>query len=72
VDVLVLAGGGKSYVKLLQRVGRGMRKKAGDNRIVIVDFIDDTNDYLLSHSEERIETYTQEGFAIRVADTITC
>jgi len=62
VDVLVLAGGGKSHIKLLQRIGRGMRKKPGDNRILIVDFIDDTNQYLLSHSESRVVIYEKEGF----------
>ena len=62
VDTVILAGGGRSHVKLLQRIGRGMRKKSGNNRLLIVDFIDDTNKYLLKHSEDRIELYYDEKF----------
>jgi len=62
VNALILAGGGKSHIKLLQRIGRGMRKKPGDNRILIIDFIDDTNQYLLDHSDSRVEVYEKEGF----------
>lgn len=67
VDVVILAGGGKSYIKLLQRVGRGMRKKDGDNVVTIHDFIDDTNKHLLSHSGDRIDIYEKEGFDIQLS-----
>ncbi len=63
VDNVVIASGGKSHIKLLQRVGRGIRAKDGDNMLHIHDFIDDTNQYLLDHSEARISIYDEEGFA---------
>lgn len=66
VDVVILAAGGKSQVKLLQRIGRGMRKKGGENIVTIHDFIDDTNKHLLDHSEARVKTYEREGFTTRV------
>jgi superfamily II DNA or RNA helicase len=66
VDVVILAAGGSSHIKLLQRVGRGLRKKQGDNQLVILDFLDDTNKYLLNHSEERINTYVKEKFKINL------
>lgn len=63
VDMVVLAGGGKGHVKLLQRIGRGMRRKASkNNKLIVIDFIDDTNQYLLDHSDERLMTYEEEGF----------
>jgi superfamily II DNA or RNA helicase len=62
VDTVILAAGGKSHIKLLQRIGRGMRRKEGTNTLKILDFIDDTNKFLLDHSNERIDTYVKEGF----------
>lgn len=66
IDVLMLASGGKSHIRLLQRVGRGMRKKGGDNKLVVIDFIDHGNKYLERHSKARINIYNQEGFPMDV------
>lgn len=62
IDVVVLAAGGKSNVTLLQRIGRGLRKKVGNNTLVVHDFIDDTNKYLFRHTEARVKVYVHEGF----------
>jgi superfamily II DNA or RNA helicase len=62
MNAVILAGGGKSHIKLLQRIGRGMRKKGGDNVLHVYDFVDRANKHLFSHSEERIGTYIDEGF----------
>lgn len=64
IDTLILAAGGKSTIRLLQRIGRGLRKKEGTNQLIVHDFIDDTNDYLYNHSLERINVYEKEGFEI--------
>jgi superfamily II DNA or RNA helicase len=66
VDTVILAGGGKAHTKILQRIGRGLRQKEGRNELIVIDFIDDTNKYLLKHSQERIEMYGQEGFEVQV------
>ena len=66
VDTVILAGGGKGHVKLLQRIGRGLRQKA-HNELIVIDFLDDTNEYLLKHSQERINIYEQEGFEIELS-----
>lgn len=66
VDTIILAGGGKAHTKVLQRIGRGLRQKDGRNELVVIDFIDDVNKYLLEHSRERIEVYEREGFDIKV------
>lgn len=62
VETVIIAGGGKSHIKLLQRIGRGLRQKEGRNELSVIDFIDDTNQFLLDHSDERISTYVAEGF----------
>ena len=63
VNAVVMAGGGVSDIKLLQRIGRGLRhKENGANVLHILDFIDDTNKYLLEHSNARISTYVGENF----------
>lgn len=67
IDTLILAAGGKSHIKLLQRVGRGLRRKEGENVLFVHDFIDDTNEYLLEHSNERNITYVKEKFECRLA-----
>lgn len=68
VSLLVLAGGGKSPKNLLQRLGRGMRRKADDNFLHVVDFVDDTNKHLLQHSLERARVYEQEGFRVEIIE----
>jgi len=66
LDTLILAGGGKSQLKLLQRVGRGLRRKEGRNIVHIHDFLDGSNKYLLEHTEERVAVYRREGFEVRL------
>lgn len=66
VDMVILACGGKSHVKLLQRIGRGLRRKEGRNVLDVIDFIDDSNKYLLRHSEDRIDTYVDERFTTKL------
>jgi superfamily II DNA or RNA helicase len=69
VDTVVLAGGGKSEIRSLQRIGRGLRQKSGSNLLVVHDFLDDTNKHLFKHSEERILTYEKEGFDVIISKT---
>jgi len=64
VSTLILAGGGKSHVKLLQRIGRGLRKKDGDNCLRIYDFVDRSNKHLYRHSLQRMDIYDSEGFDV--------
>lgn len=61
---LVIACGGKSTVKALQRVGRVIRKYPGKKFAVIVDFADQAT-YLDNHSRIRFKIYTsEEGFDV--------
>lgn len=66
IDVLILAVGGKSKIKLLQRSGRGLRSSEGKKQLLIVDFANFTHKYLLKHSLKRLQTYKAEDcFIIR-------
>ena len=58
-DVVNLAAG-RSFIKNMQRVGRGLRPKPGDNSARIWDFYDYGNEWLTRHSEERIQDYATE------------
>lgn len=66
IDTIVMAGGGRARGRLLQRLGRGMRKKGGSNELRVIDFVDYTNGYLTKHSVQRCETYEHEGFTVEV------
>lgn len=62
VQNVIIGSGGASYIKILQRIGRGMRKTATKHKVDIFDFYDKTNKILLRHSKERVETARKEGF----------
>ncbi len=61
VDVLIIGSGGKSEVKAIQRIGRGLRKKESGAKLQVYDFMD-SSQYLDSHSRQRLNIYKKEGF----------
>ena len=61
IDALVLAAGGKSSIRTLQRIGRGLRKGGTVDRLEVVDFVDFQNKYLLEHSLQRFGDYKNES-----------
>jgi superfamily II DNA or RNA helicase len=61
---IVLAGAGRSQIKVLQRIGRGLRLADEKDVVTIVDFIDQTHKTLKSHSQERMATCQAEGFTV--------
>lgn len=64
---VVLAGGGKSWEKTLQRIGRGLRKSATKDTAKIYDFVDTSHRYLAEHTLTRMRYYRNEEFEIRKA-----
>lgn len=65
LKTIVLAGGGASRIKSIQRVGRGSRAKSkGKNRLRVIDFRDNFHQHSLRHSGERIAAYEQEGLDV--------
>lgn len=61
----------KSEIVIKQSIGRGMRKHAEKEKVVIVDFVDDfsykaKDNYLMEHSRSREALYSREGFQYKV------
>ena len=61
---LVLAGGGKSTVAQLQRIGRGLRRAKGKKEVLVIDFKDMSGTILKKHSAARKKVWKDEGFSI--------
>jgi len=62
IKSLIVAAGGKSFIKTIQRLGRALRKSPTKDKVYIYDFLDKTNRLLERHSYERIKAYEREGF----------
>jgi superfamily II DNA or RNA helicase len=58
INCIIIAGGGKSEIALLQSIGRGMRKDIGKDKIIIIDFID-TAKYISEHCCRRLHIYIE-------------
>lgn len=61
----------KSEVLIKQSLGRGMRKMEGKDKVNIIDFVDDFStpryeNYLMKHSQSRIEIYKRERFEYKI------
>ena len=66
LDTLILAGGGKSPTRALQRIGRILRPYPGKVDAIAVDFMDNCK-YMQSHSAKRATIYeTEEEFNIEL------
>lgn len=65
INCIFLMAGGKSMRQLLQRIGRGLRKKADGSHVDVYDALDYHAEYLTEHLAERYNTYVEEGFEIR-------
>lgn len=71
LDGLILAGGGKSSVKALQRIGRVVRTGKGKQDALVVDFIDKAP-YLNKHSLVRYSVYrTEPLFKIKLKGNLS-
>ncbi|MNJ40925.1 ATP-dependent RNA helicase RhlE [compost metagenome] len=64
INCLFLMAGGKSMRQVLQRIGRGLRKKADGSGVEVYDALDYHNTYLAEHTMERYGIYKNEGFQV--------
>jgi len=64
LSAVILAGGGKGRLKVVQRLGRALRPKAGDNTAFIIDFRDQFNVVTKSHFKRRKELYDEIGMPV--------
>lgn len=67
---LVIACGGKSTVKALQRVGRVIRKYHSKKNAIVIDFIDQAP-FLENHSKIRYKIYcSEDGFDVKIPSSV--
>lgn len=65
INALIYARGMKSTRKLLQGIGRGLRKKQDGSNLRMYDFIDYTAEILGSQTVQRMEILSREKFMIK-------
>jgi superfamily II DNA or RNA helicase len=65
IRTLILAGGGKSVVKNMQRLGRSLRRDSGKSQVRVVDFYDTAPRWLRNHSNMRKGIWEGEGFLVK-------
>jgi len=56
----VFAGGGKAKIKILQSIGRGLRKHKDKKKVVIIDVADQLY-YGKKHMNKRLSIYKEEN-----------
>ena len=70
IRCVILAGGGKSAIKNLQRLGRGLRLSEGKTQLQLVDFLDQSPAILSRHSQLRKALWLEQGFKVNVDKAI--
>jgi len=69
VAAVVMAAGGKSSIKTIQNLGRGIRTAEGKTDLMVYDYADEGL-FVQDHAEERLKTYARESaFKIHADDT---
>lgn len=68
---IIFASPSKSQIRVLQSIGRGLRKSDDGRDTVLYDIADDMHwkgykNYTLQHSAERIKIYTKESFSYKI------
>ena len=69
---VVFASPSKSRIRVLQSIGRGLRKAKGKDSVLLYDIADDFRDngskenFTLRHLAERIKFYVEEDFTYRM------
>lgn len=71
LDNLILASGSKSEVRILQSIGRTLRKGNGSDNATLYDITDNLaegtfENYTLSHFKKRVEIYSKEQFPFKI------
>lgn len=68
IATLILAGGGKSKIKNLQRLGRGLRRTEEKVSVQIVDFFEEGSKWLRRHAMARRKLWLDEKFVVKMVE----
>jgi superfamily II DNA or RNA helicase len=71
LDTAIFTAAGKSEIRVLQSIGRTLRKGNGSDKATLYDIADDLSsgsyvNYTLNHFRSRIEMYSKEEFPFRI------
>jgi len=71
LDNLILASPSKSKIRVLQSIGRVLRKSEHGDQATLFDIVDDLSwkkkeNYAVQHFRKRLEIYTKEGFDFKI------
>lgn len=64
LQVFINCDAGKSYIELLQRIGRILRIQRDKKKVYVFDLVDETTDILYRHAKTREKYYREEKFTI--------
>lgn len=59
IHMIVFAAGGKSFIRIVQSIGRGLRQHQEKDKLIIIDIADNL-EYGKKHSQKRKEIYRNE------------
>ena len=65
IRALIIAGGRKAKRAFLQRIGRGLRFKEGENVLYVDDVWDRGNKYMEGDAAARLKLFEAEGFKVK-------
>lgn len=73
LPVVVLASPTKSVIRLLQSIGRGLRKHENKDKLLLVDIADNLStksqkNYGIKHFMDRLGIYSEEGFDFKIRE----
>jgi len=64
VHHIVFAESTKAEITIRQSIGRGMRKLAEKNQVIVWDLVDQLDGYMVKHGEKREEIYRDQEFEV--------
>lgn len=73
IHSIIFASPSKSQIRVLQSIGRGLRKTDDDKPTTIYDLADDLHwkakrNYTLDHAAERLKIYSKERFDFNIRE----
>lgn len=65
ICMVLFAAGGKSFIRIVQSIGRGIRLHENKDKLLVVDIADNLK-YGIEHLNARIDTYKKESFPYHI------
>jgi len=69
IHMIMFAAGGKSFIRTIQSIGRGLRLHESKNKLLIIDLCDQLK-YGIRHGDKRKEIYSLEKIGYTLTDIV--